>query len=206
MKTTPEADLKQMAAVAREMVDLVYQGFMENDIDYLNSVLNKERIVDDLEREITAKALELSKGLDKKERRALVLLTQSAQNIERIGDELRSLIERIEIKIAEKLFFSEIALKQYAEVFSTMRRSLEMAIEFINQGKPEILDSILENGLKIKELVERYRIEHIERVTQGICQPRAANMYFGMLDFTGNIARHCTNIARSYKRNDSKSI
>lgn len=191
--------LKQMSKVIVEMADLVYKGFMENDALYLNSALNKERIVDDLEKEITAEIVKISKGLDKKTHTELILLEQTAQNLERMGDELRYLMERIEIKIAEKLFFSEIGLEQYKQVFEKMHKSLNLTVEFLNEGKKELLDTVSKNGKEIKKLIEKYRVEHVERLTKGICEPRAANMYFGMLDFTGNIARHCTNIARSYK-------
>ena len=80
-----------------------------------------------------------------------------------------------------------------------MRQSLDLTVKFLDEEKIELLDMILKNGDEIKELIEKYRIEHMERLAKGICEPRAANMYFDMLDFTGNIARHCTNIARAHK-------
>ena len=116
-----------------------------------------------------------------------------------MGDELRYLIERIEIKIVEKLFFSETGIEQYKQVFEKMHKSVSLTVKFLNENKLELLDMILNNGEQIKKLIEKYRVEHLERLARGICQPRAANMYFDMLDFTGNIARHCTNIARSHK-------
>ena len=199
MKQDPKVYLKQMSDLITEMVELVYKGLMENDIHYLNRALNKERVVDDLEREITKKVIRISRNLDKKAQKELVLLEQTAQNIERMGDELRSLMERIEIKIAEQLFFSEIGIEQYKEVFETMHKSVSLTVQFLDEGKRNLLNMILRNGEQVKKLIEKYRIEHVERLTKGICQARAANMYFGMLDFTGNIARHCTNIAKAYK-------
>lgn len=199
MKEEISANLKKMANIIPEMIDLVHKGFMENDAHYLNRALNKERIMDDLEREITASVVGIAKKLDKKAQKEIILLEQTAQNIERMGDELRYLMERMEIKIAENLFFSDIGVEQYREVFETMRKSVNLTAEFLNTNKDELLDGILSNGEKIKELVEKYRKEHLTRLAEGICEPHAANMYFDMLDFTGNVARHCTNIARVYK-------
>ena len=199
MKEKITADLKKMADIILDMVELVYQGFMENDAHYLNRALNKERIMDDLEKEITISVVEISKTLDEKSRGELVLLEQTAQNIERMGDELRYLMERMEIKVAENLFFSDIGVEQYKDVFEKMKKSLKLTVEFLNKNKKDLLDAILKNGDNIKASIEKYRKEHLERLTKGICEVRAANMYFDMLDFTGNIARHCTNIARTYK-------
>ena len=199
MKEKIIANLKKMTDILSEMIELVYQGFMENDAHYLNRALNKERIMDDFEKEITASIVQVFKTLAEKKQKEFVLFEQTAQNIERMGDELRSLMERIEIKIAENLFFSEIGVEQYKEIFEKMRKSVNLTIEFLNENKHGLLKMILKNGDEIKETVEKYRAEHLERLAKGICEPRAANMYFDMLDFTGNIARHCTNIARTYK-------
>ncbi len=191
--------LKQMSSIVVEMMQLIYQGLMENEAHYLNSALNKERIIDDLEEKVTVTIVGIAKALDEKERKEFVLLEQTAQNFERMGDEMRSLIERIEIKIAEKLLFSDIGIEQYKEVFNKMHESVNLITKFITEGNNEFLDLVLKNGDQIKALIERYRAEHLDRLTKGLCDPRAANMYFDMLDFTGNIARHCTNIARNYK-------
>lgn len=206
MKEKIIINLKKMASILSEMIGLVYQGFMENDAHYLNRALNKERIMDDLEKEITASIVQVFKTLDKKKQKEFVLLEQTAQNIERMGDELRSLMERIEIKIAENLFFSEMGVEQYKETFEKMRKSVNLTIKFLNEGKRSLLKMILKNGDEIKKTVEKYRTEHLERLAKGICEPRAANMYFDMLDFTGNIARHCTNIAKMYKEKDGFRI
>ena len=192
-------NLKKMTNILSEMIDLVYQGFMENDAHYLNRALNKEHIMDDLEKEITASIIQDSKTLDEKGQKELVLLERAAQDIEQMGDELRYLMERMEIKIVENLLFSEIGVEQYKDVFEKMKKSLNPTIEFLNEKRSELLETILKNGDEIKKMVEKYREEHLQRLTKGICQPRAANMYFDMLDFTGNIARHCTDIARTYK-------
>ena len=199
MKEKIVSDLNKMSAIISEMVDLVYKGFIENDAHFLNMALNKERVMDDLEREITSFVIKESKTLNEKEKAEYILLGMTAQNIERMGDELRSLMERIEIKIAENLYFSDIGVKQYQEIFHAMRESLVMVSTFFKEKDAAILDKITGNGEKIKMLIEGYRREHMKRLAEGLCEPRASNMYFDMLDFTGNVARHCTNIARTHK-------
>jgi len=199
MEERLKESIQKMAKVLKTMVDLVYQGFMENDESYLNSALNKERIVDDLERGVTSSIIELSKKSDGKTKKEFILLGQAAENMERMGDELRYLMERIEIKIIEKLLFSEKGVEQYKEIFSKMHRSVSLLADFFENDKDEDLKEILDNGLTLKDTIEKYRAEHMDRLINGVCQPRAANIFFDMLDFTGNIARHCTNIARIYK-------
>ncbi len=198
MKEKISENLKKMSIMALEMVNLVYQGLMKNDAHYLDRALNKERILDNLERDVTNSVIQMSKNSQGKDYQDFIFLGQVAQNIERMGDELRSLMERIEIKISENLFFSEKGLEQYKDVFDKMRKSATLINQFLQTGNKDFLSDILENGDQIKKVVEEYRKEHVERLTKGLCEVRASNMYFDMLDFTGNVARHCTNIARIY--------
>jgi len=55
---------------------------------------------------------------------------------------------------------------------------------------------VIDNGFRVKGLVEQYRKEHADRLVQGLCTPMGANMYSDMLDFTGNLARHSSNIVK----------
>lgn len=199
MEERIKKSLKQMSKSVSEMVELVYKAFLENEAHYLNSALNKEQIVDDLEKEITSAIIESGKKAEKDQQKKLILLGQIAENIERMGDELRYLMERVELKIAEGLFFSDLGIQQYQELFEKMRYSVNLTAEFLEKDKQENLHRIQKNGEEIKRLVEEYRVQHMERLAKGICEPRAANIFFDMLDFTGNVARHCTNIARIHK-------
>ena len=123
---------------------------------------------------------------------------QVVETLERMGDETANLVERIEIKVAEKLLFSDLGVSEFNETFGAMKRSIEMMIEFLKKKDPALKDRIIDNGFHVKELVERYRKEHFERLVQGICTPMAANMYFDMLDFTGNLARHSSSIVKLF--------
>jgi len=199
MKDKISSDIKKMAELLNEMIDLAYKGFMENQTHYLDMALNKERILDDLEKNITQTVIKGSKSGDEKLFKELVFLEQAAQHIERMGDELRSIMERMEIKIIEKLYFSDIGVEQYTDIYEKMKRSFSLTKEFLSTSHENLLDMILSNGDIIKESIGKYRKEHINRLAKGLCEPRAANMFFDMLDFTGNIARHCTNIAKTYK-------
>ena len=195
-----EGKLREMAGLIDDMVELVYRGLIENDHHFLNRALNKEVIMDSFEKEVTQIVSREAKTLDSVSRKKAILLSQTAQNIERMGDELRSLMERIEIKVAEKLLFSDQGVTQYKEVFEKMRHSVKFIRNYLDNGDKALLADVMKNGDGIKELIEKYRSEHLERLAQGACEARAANMYFDMLDFTGNIARHCTNIARTHSK------
>jgi phosphate:Na+ symporter len=155
--------------------------------------------INDMEKKTTQSVLDLSKGMKAgKDRKELVALQQAVEMLERMGDEAASLVERIEVKNAEHLLFSEAGVEQFNETYDAMRKSVAMMRDFLKGKAGAVKDRIIENGFHVKELVERYRQEHTDRLVRGMCTPMAANMYFDMLDFTGNLARHASNVVKLF--------
>lgn len=185
-----------MGGMVYETLELIEKGFMENRADFLAKAMDKERQINETEKLLTKSILELSRmSADKK---ALADLEQMVEMFERMGDEATSLIERIEIKVEEKLLFSELGVEQFNETYHAMEKSVRMLGEFLKNNDAGLKQKIVDNGFQVKELVERYRKEHTERLINGLCTPMGANMYFDMLDFTGNLARHSSNIAKIF--------
>jgi phosphate:Na+ symporter len=199
-------DIKDMQAKIILMADKVYstlllieKGFMGNSLEPLSLAIKEEHLVNEMEKMLSKSIIDISKqasGPD--EKKNLALMGQIVETLERMGDEVANLVERIEIKVVEKLLFSDLGVKEFNETFGTMKRSVEMMIEFLKKRDPALKDRIIDNGFHVKELVERYRKEHFERLVQGVCTPMAANMYFDMLDFTGNLARHSSSIVKLF--------
>lgn len=187
----------KMADMTSEILDLVSKGFMEHKMEFLNSAMKKEHELNDKEKELTRDILNISKQT-KGNLEELSALAQMIETLERMGDEAASLIERIEIKITEKLLFSEEGVEQFNETYDAMRQSVAMMKQFLTNKQPELKKKILDNGFHVKFLVERYRKEHADRLVKGLCTPMGANMYFDMLDFTGNLARHASNIVKLF--------
>ncbi len=199
-------DIKEMhdkiILMAQKVCDnllLIEKGFMDNNLEPLALAIKEEHLINEMEKVFSKSIIEISKqatGAD--ERKRLAVMSQIVETLERMGDEEANLVERIEIKVVEKLLFSDLGLKEFNETFGVMKKSVEMMIEFLKKKEPALKDRIIDNGFHVKELVERYRKEHFERLVQGVCTPMAANMFFDMLDFTGNLARHSSSIVKLF--------
>jgi phosphate:Na+ symporter len=190
-----------MADKAYEMVGLIEKGFMENRSEPLSAAMRTEDSINEMEKGLTKDILELSASpVTEKEKRELVTLEQIVETLERMGDEAAGLIERIEIKVAEKLLFSDAGVAQFNETYHAMKRSVEMMREFLDSKDKTLKERVIDNGFHVKELVERYRKEHTERLLKGGCTLMGANMYFDMLDFTGNLARHSSTIVKLFEK------
>ncbi len=188
-----------MADRIHEMIELIEKGFMENKLEFLSKAIKEEEWINQTEKDLTGSILELSKSSKKEsDKKEIFILEQVVEMLERMGDEAASLVERIEIKVSENLLFSDIGVAQFNETYRAMKKSVDMMREFLKEKNSALKERIIENGFHVKELVERYRNEHTDRLIKGICTPMAANMYFDMLDFMGNLARHSSNIVKLF--------
>jgi len=189
-----------MAGKVCDMLGLIEKGFMENRVELLSDAMQKEGALNEMEKTLTIEILALSKS-SKTEGgiKELSAWQQAVEMLERMGDEAANLTERIEIKIAESLLFSESGVEQFNETYNAMKKSVDMMHRVLKDMDLSLKGPIIENGFRVKELVERYRKEHTDRLIKGLCSPIAANMYFDMLDFTGNLARHSSNIVKLFE-------
>ncbi|HPM42892.1 MAG TPA: PhoU domain-containing protein [Candidatus Omnitrophota bacterium] len=188
-----------MADKIYEMLELIQKGFMENKLEILTQAMEKERDLNDSEKALTKKVLELSvPNKSDNLRKDLLVLEQMIVTFERMGDEASNLVERIEIKVSERLLFSEKGVEEFNETYGAMQKSVDMMRRFLKGGDTTLKDRIIDNGFHVKELVERYRKDHTDRLLSGLCTPMAANMFFDMLDYTGNLARHASNVVKLF--------
>ncbi|MFA6078568.1 MAG: PhoU domain-containing protein [Candidatus Omnitrophota bacterium] len=186
-----------MADKVCSMINLIKKGFMENKLEPLATAMKEESDINQMEKSITGDILALAAASkDEKEKRVLIIYQQVVEMLERMGDEAANLVERIEIKVHEKLLFSDLGVEQFNETYDAMRRSVEMVKDFLSKQDASLKEKVIDNGFHVKDLVERYRNEHTGRVIKGLCTPIAANMFFDMLDFTGNLARHSSSIVK----------
>lgn len=191
--------IASMSKIALGMWQLVYKTFMEHDLDLLALALKEETKLNDLEKELTSGLVELSRNpeLKKEEKGNIAIYTDIVGDLELIGDYCKDILERIEIKIQEKLLFSDAAVQEYGELFHKTEAALEEVVLALDKDNPHLLKGVLKNQEHIDSLVDEYRKKHNQRLVDGLCSPFACNMFLNMLDFTAAVYYHTKKIVRN---------
>lgn len=193
-----EKEVISMAKLADQMLRTTFDGFIKHDLSLLSAVLKKEEKVNNLERGLTLLLIELSKQKQpEKEKGLTTALMDIIGDIEMIGDYCKDLVERIEIKIQEKLLFSQEALEEYTKFYELVETTLVDCIKALETKDKILASKILEARGTTDRLVDEYRQKHVDRLMKGICDPRAGNMFLNMLDFTDDISHHSRKIAKA---------
>ncbi len=187
-----------MAELAFSMLKATFDGFIKHDLDILSGVLRDEERLNDLERTLTISLVSLSKEkISAEDKKNIMLLADIIGDLEEVGDYIKDMIERIEIKIQEKLLFSDEALKEYKHLYSITEVSLQDIVNSLTMNDSNFAKRALCDGEHVDNLVEKYRQAHTQRLIDGVCAPRACNMFLNLLDFTAQIFHHTKGIAKN---------
>lgn len=195
--------VKEMAILAYNMLERTYQGFMEHDRDILSQVLKDDDRLNEMEKKVDLALVEISKEekINSTNRNILINLANMAGDFEAIGDYCKDMIERIEIKIEERLLFSDEAVAEYQHLYEAVRTSLGQVVNALKMNDYKFINGLLcGEGNHIEELLDKYRQSHAQRLLQGICSPMAGNMFLNLLDFTAAIYNHAKKVATGLKK------
>lgn len=191
--------LNQMGHLALSMLKDTFNGFMEHDRDILAEVLKNEQKLNDLEKGVATYFLGISKtDINARDKGNIMRIANIALDLEQIGDYIKDMVERIEIKIEEKLLFDDEAVNEYKHLYSAIEAELEDAVKALDSGDKNFAKRILSDESHVDRLAKKYRDSHTKRLFSGVCEPRSCNMFLNLLDFTVQISHHTKAVARNF--------
>ncbi|MDO8661861.1 MAG: PhoU domain-containing protein [Candidatus Omnitrophota bacterium] len=188
----------RMSRSASTMWQLTYGAFIEHDVELIAKALEEENKLNSLEEEINKSIIDLGRTKFTREEKARVIAyADIAADFELIGDYCKDILERIQIKIEEKLLFSEDAVKEYKELYNKTKDALEEVVFVLEKDNLALIKEVLREEEHIDGLVDKYRQHHSQRILAGACTPMSCNMFLNMLDFTAAVYYHIKKIAKS---------
>ncbi len=195
---TIKVEIAQMSKISLKMLETTHQAFMEHDRDLITCALDEETKLNDLEKTITISLVELGRSCAKKEElNQATIFTDVVGDLELIGDYCKDILERVEIKIEEKLLFSDEAVKEYNSLYAITENALKEVVNALEKNNPAVIKEVLKCQEHIDSLVDEYRKRHTQRMIDKVCSPMACNMFLNMLDFTAAIYYHVKKISRN---------
>lgn len=187
----------EMSELSLTMWQTAFSAFMEHDTDLISECLKLEDKINTLEKDITISLVELAQKDPAEKKLENVLVYQDVvADLELIGDYIKDILERVSIKIEEKLLFSEEAVNEYVDLYQKTLEIFKRVNKAIKEEDYSFLDLSFKKQGHIDSLVDQLRRNHNQRLLEGSCQPFAGNMFLNMLDFTAAIYYHLMKIVR----------
>ncbi len=193
-----KAKVNQMAHAASSMWKLTYDAFIEHDVELISKALEEENKLNSLEDEINEAIIDLGRGsVSPQDKSRAIIYADIAADFELIGDYCKDILERVQIKIEEKLLFSEEAVEEYKDLYNKTKVAMEEVVFVLEKDNPALIKEVLRKEEHIDSLVDKYRHNHDQRMLAGECTPMGCNMFLNMLDFTAAVYYHIKKIAKS---------
>ncbi|NLZ39224.1 MAG: Na/Pi cotransporter family protein [Firmicutes bacterium] len=187
----------RMANLVREMVNEAMSLFVKEDKKVEQQVLQKEELVDSLEKEITVYLADLAqRSLTKAQSRELSSLMHVVNDLERIGDHARNLVQLAEQKNEERLIFSDQATAEMQEMHEKVDEMISMAITAFGNWDIILAGQVVDQDDVVDRLEQSLRKSHIGRINEQICLPASGIIFLDIISNLERIADHATNLAQ----------
>jgi len=189
-------ELLRMAGIAREMLDESLQVFLKKDLKKMKHIDQMEELVDGLEKEINVYLAELSQhSMSQQQTKIISNLMSAANDLERIGDHAENIMQLGEMKVEEKLPFSNIALEEISAFSDKISSMLERAIIAFETDDRELALKVYNEDKEIDKQEKELRNDHINRINTKKCYPSSGVIYLDLLSNLERVGDHAKNIA-----------
>ena len=183
-----------MAKIANknfEKATALLTNFNEKNFERIKE---REDVIDKIDEKTTKYLVTLSnKNLRKDENLKINSLIRIDSEIEKIGDYSYALSKIIEGMKDNEIKISDIATKSLNVMFNITDEMIAKTIEFLKDEKVELATDIqvLKEVAETKR--EKYRLEHIQRLKNNLCNVESGISYLEILTALEKIADHCYN-------------
>jgi len=194
--------------IATETLGLALEAFFENDRAKAKIIFRNDKVIDALSRKISAKLVKinnmnLSPGYAKRVGKMFRVL----YDIERIGDHAENIAEYTVHANENQLKFSDAAIGELKQLAAVTTDLTAKSLEAFEKNDSTLLAQIKELEKTVDNLTQEFTENHIARLTNEICEPRAGVVFTDMIIDLERSADHAHNIASTTlkKRNSNNA-
>ena len=189
-------ELVRMGLLTLDMIRDVRTAFLENDRRMIDQVLQTEKVVNELTREIMSFSTDLMQvSLPPVLSSSLSFYVNGVGDVERIGDHAENLIELYEYKIEHNLPFSDLATKEFEVMMDLSEKAVRLSVEALDTADDMKAKQVLKLEDEIDAMERDLRKRHIDRLNQGVCNPGAGVIFIDILSNLERVGDHANNIA-----------
>jgi phosphate:Na+ symporter len=175
------------AEIAKKMLIYTMEGLYKNDAKKLEAVDKEELVLNNLQKDITAYIVEISKRPLSDDESAMVPAMVNVINyIERIGDRAEDLVDLIRVAQERQIKFSNEAIKGLNKLEKMIMDMYDDTIKAIANNDIDLAKKTIEIEERIDELSKELGDAHLKRLEENKCSVDAGVIY---LDIVTNFER-----------------
>ncbi|KNZ42915.1 Na/Pi cotransporter family protein [Acetobacterium bakii] len=190
-------ELLRLSEMCLKNFILACQSVMEGDEKLSEDVRKREERIDEFQQGIVEYAIKLSNlNLSEAENDRIAFILKGSHDLERIGDHAMNIAELAEVRVANKIIFSEIGNQEVLDHINFTSNTLRDMVELIKNEDVALCYKIFDEEEEIDVMTEKLKDDHIRRLNDGACNPYAGIIYLDLLTNIERVGDHASNIAQ----------
>ncbi len=210
---TPTIAIEQVRKEIARMMSLVsymYADIREIVFEYdarrAETIRQHEKVLDSLNHEITSFLAQLSRSTKNPDiNYEAPGLLQTVTALEHIGDRCEEVLESIVARKNDGVMFSDAAMDDLKVQITIVGSVLRAVGESVKSGNPLGVDELHQLKRTARSCFDGVKQSHFERISSGVCSPRAMMIFNDMTSSFAAIVEICWSIlARQVRRPDER--
>lgn len=187
--------VEKMGEIAEKNYRRAMELFDDYDMKKLERIQERENIIDKMEARVTNYLIALgTKGLSKRENASVTALLKIVSEFEKVGDYAFRLSKTVEHMHENNIKISDNAMKDLETIYNISEETILKTIDVVK--KKELSLNIEIQALRdlSERQREKYKLEHIERLKDGVCNVESGIAFLEILTICEKIMDHCLNV------------
>ena len=171
----------RMADMAMDSLKTAFGGFIERNVDVIDSVYEKNENVAKLSEQISNYLVQVSAlGVSLADEKQINVLHNNVGDIARVAELADNLTKYTKREVNENLVFSDGINEKLEEMHGMLHEQYDLVKKIILEDQKELVKQADELEDRIDATRRNLVAEHIERLSQGKCKPENNTVFINL--------------------------
>ena len=187
----------RMGEKAKESLDAAMSGVMDKSNEKVELSFKKEKLVNELQKQILNYLLKLSKAsLDEDSREVVDGLFNTVNDIERIGDHAENIAELAKDIKESDMSLSDVGMSELNEMYNKVVSTYTYALEAMRTSNVDLACKVIKMEEQVDMMEKSCRANHMNRLNSSSCSIDTGVIYLDIISNLERVSDHAVNIAQ----------
>ncbi|SHH03211.1 Na/Pi cotransporter family protein [Tepidibacter thalassicus] len=187
-----------MGNIAKKSFENAMNGFFNWSREEVKKTFEKEKKINELQREIIDYLINLSnKAISGENREIVDGLFNTVSDIERVGDHADNIAELAVEALDKDVPFSDEGIKELKLMFDKVMNAYNSSLKAMKNKDIDLAFNVIKMEEQIDMMERSCRTNHIYRLNNSLCNPESGIIFLDMISNMERIGDHASNIARA---------
>ena len=195
-------EIKNMGNLAKLNLNRSVSELLEQNSEYIEEISVREDLIDFLNIETTKFLVKIAPSLNEKTQEDISKYFHLLNDIERIGDHAKIILDESKEMRNKGLKFSQEVTVELHKAYEIIDKLFELSINAFDNNIHKGFENYSMLLDKFKNLEKEYVQKHFERLKQGKCSMELGSFYTSVFAHFNSINSHLLNIIDSFKEQE----